>query len=307
MRDLIADRVEDGAGAGDDWRTTETTRLMRITRLARIGLALGACAAATACSVSEREEREIGSNSAAEIDSQLPVVEDTVITRFVERLGGSMTSRTSRADLDWRFAVMNVWPVNAAALPGGFVYVTRGLIEQSDRLDELAGVMAHEVAHVVRRHSVKQIERSEKQNVGLALLCTLTGACRRLGGAIAVQVGLDAQSAQYSQSHEAEADSVAVVITRRAGIDPEGLPRFLEKVLAQRAEQPTPLEAFFASHPTDQARIAALRRQIASLRPAAEGTLLLDTPEYQAIRERVRALPLPPPPYDTLGAPTRLR
>ena len=235
------------------------------------------------------------------------MVDDTVITRFVERLGRSMTSRTSRADLEWRFAVVNVWPVNAAALPGGFVYVTRGLIEQSESLDELAGVMGHEVAHVARRHSAKQIEHGQRQNVGLVLLCTLTGACRDLGGAIAVQVGLDAQSAQYSQSHEAEADSVAVVITRRAGIDPEGLPLFLEKVLAQRTEQPTPLEAFFASHPTDQARIAALRRQIAALGPAAEGTLLRDTPEYQAIRERVRALPLPPPPYDTLGAPTRLR
>ena len=118
------------------------------------------------------------------------------------------------------------------------------------------------------------------------------------GGAIAIQVGTEAQTAQYSQRHEAEADSVGVIITRRAGIDPAGLPLFLEKVLAQRKEQPTPLEAFFASHPTDESRITALRGQIAaSNRQFAR--------IGWAFRERVRALPLPPPPYDTLGAPTR--
>jgi predicted Zn-dependent protease len=273
-------------------------------RLARICLASGALALA-ACSVSEREEREIGSTEAASIDSQVPIVDDTAITQFVTRLGRSLTSQTDRADLDWRFTVVNVWPVNAFALPGGYVYVTRGLIEQSERLDELAGVMGHEVAHVARRHTAKQIQEGHKQDVGVALVCTLTGLCRSLGGAIAVQLGAEAQSAQYSQRHETEADSVGVIITRRAGIDPEGLPRFLETVLAQRSEQPTPLEAFFASHPTDASRIAALRREIAAHGSSPGAPLIRDTPEFQAFRDRVRALPLPPPPYDTLGAPTR--
>jgi predicted Zn-dependent protease len=139
----------------------------------------------------------------------------------------------------------------------------------------------------------------------MILLCTLTGLCRTIGGAIAVQVGADAQTAQYSQRHETEADSVGVIITRGAGIDPEGLPVFLEKVLAQREAQPTPLEAFFASHPTDESRIAALRRHIAALGPSGVAAPLRDTPEFQAFRDRVRALPPPPPPYDTLGAPRR--
>jgi predicted Zn-dependent protease len=258
-----------------------------------------------ACSISERDEREIGSSEAASIDSQVPVVDDTAITQFVTRLGQSLTSHTGRTDVEWRFTVVNVWPVNAFALPGGYVYVTRGLIEQSDRLDELTGVMGHELAHVVLRHTVKQIQEGRRQDAGLVLLCTLTGLCRTPGGAIVVQVGADARSAQYSQRHEAEADSVGVLITRRAGIDPEGLPLFLEKVLAQRAEQPTPLEAFFASHPTDESRIAALRREIAVLGTPTSAPLIRDTPEFQAFRQRVRALPLPPPPYDTLGAPKR--
>jgi len=268
-------------------------------------LALGALALSAACSVSERDELEIGRSEAASIDSQVPVVDDTAITQFVTRLGRSLAAQTDRADLDWHFTVVNAWPVNAFALPGGYVYVTRGLIEQSDRLDALAGVMGHEVAHVARRHTAKQIEKAKKQDVGVVLLCTLTGMCRTLGGAIAVQVGTEAQTAQYSQRHEAEADSVGVIITTRAGIDPEGLPRFLETVLAERAERPTPLEAFFASHPTDESRIAALRREIAALGPRRGAPLVQDTPEFRAFRDRVRALPLPPPPYDTLGAPVR--
>jgi predicted Zn-dependent protease len=268
-------------------------------------MAVSALTVPAACSVSERDEREIGSSEAASIDSQVPIVHDTAITQFITRLGRSLTSHTDRADLDWRFVVVNVWPVNAFALPGGYVYVTRGLIEQSDRLDELAGVMGHEVAHVTRRHTARQIQEGRKQDVGVTLLCTLTGLCRTVGGAIAVQIGVEAQTAQYSQRHEAEADSVGVIITRRAGIDPEGLPRFLETVLAQRAEQPTPLEAFFASHPTDESRIAALRRHIAAPGSPGAAALTRDTPEYQAFRDLVRRLPLPPPPYDTLGAPTR--
>jgi predicted Zn-dependent protease len=278
-----------------------------ISRVAGVLLGLGALAVPAACSVSESEERGIGSAEAASIDSQVPIVRDTAIAQFVIRLGRSLTSHTDRAELDWRFTVVNVWPVNAFALPGGYVYVTRGLIEQSDHLDELAGVMAHEVAHVVRRHSVKQLQERDKQDVGVALLCTLTGLCRTLGGAIVVQVGAEAQSAQYSQRHEAEADAVGVSIAHRAGIDPEGLPRFLESVLAERAERPTPLEAFFASHPTDESRIAALRRAIAALGPSTGASLVHDTPEFQAFRDRVRALPVPPPPYDTLGAPSRPR
>ena len=279
--------------------------MTRSSLLVRSCVALGVIVTCAACSVSEQEEIEIGSSEAASIDSQVPAVTDREIAEFVTQLGRSLTGQTTRKDLDWRFTVVNVWPVNAFALPGGYVYVTRGLIEQSDRLEELAGVMAHEVAHVERRHTVKQIKQERKQDAGLVVLCTLTRLCRTLGGSIAIQVGAEADAAQYSQMHEAEADSVGVIIARRAGIDPEGLPLFLEKVMEDREAQPTPLEAVFASHPTDESRIAALRKHIAALERAGDAPLIKDTPEFQAFRKRVRALPLPPPPYDTLGATPR--
>src|SRR5215510_10334779 len=141
---------------------------MSLHRLARCVLA--AVAFAAACTPSENEEREIGAGDAAQVDSQLPLVRDSVIEQYINTLGRSMASRTSRADLDWRFAVVNSPEVNAFALPGGFIYVNRGAIEQADRLDELAGIMGHEIGHVVLRHSVEQMQKAKKDEVGLVML-----------------------------------------------------------------------------------------------------------------------------------------
>jgi predicted Zn-dependent protease len=270
-------------------------------RLAHFSLALGVLAATLGCpsvEVSESDERELGRESAAQADSQFSMVDDTVIMRFVDSLGRSMTSNTSRADLEWVFKVVNTPEVNAFALPGGFVYVTRGLIEFSDRLDMLAGVMGHEIGHVVRRHSVKQLENSAKTDAAAILVCALTGACRTVGGSIAVELGAERRLAVYSQRAEAEADSEAVVNTLRAGVDPNGLTDFLAAMLAKRTGESDPIEAFFSTHPTDEARIAALRRHISALETSSQRELIRDTPAFHVIQERVRALPKPPPPKD---------
>jgi predicted Zn-dependent protease len=265
----------------------------RAAGLARVCLILGLPVVAAECTVSEEDERVFGEYEAAQVDSLLPLVDDTVITRFVTELGRALTATTSRADLDWRFTVVNTSEVNAFALPGGFVYLTRGLLETVDRFDQLAGVMGHEIGHVALRHSVEQLEKSAQRDVALVLLCTLTRACDTWGRVVAVQVGADALTAQYSQHDEAEADSLSVLITTRAGIDPEGIATFFEMMLAQRTEQATPIEAFFASHPTDQARTTAVRRQIAAL-GQLPAELVRDTPEFHAIQARLRAMPAPP-------------
>ena len=248
---------------------------------------------AAGCSVSPEQERQIGAADAAKIDSEMPLIRDTVIDQFVTALGESMAKKTSRANLDWHFSVVNSPEVNAFALPGGFIYVNRGAIEQADRLDELAGIMGHEIGHVVRRHSAKQIEEAEKGDVGIVLLCTMTIACRTIGGQLAIKVGADAKSAHYSQHDEAEADSEGVVNTIRAGIDPEGLPSFFQKLLDARTQQPTAFQAFFSTHPTDQSRVAATRKQIAGL-GINEKDLMQDTPEFHAIQARVKTIPPPP-------------
>jgi predicted Zn-dependent protease len=267
---------------------------LRSARFVVVCAALVSFAMAAACSVSPEQERAIGAGDAAKIDSEMPLIRDTVIDQFVSALGRSMATHTSRADLDWHFAVVNSPEVNAFALPGGFIYVNRGAIEQADRLDELAGIMGHEIGHVVRRHSVKQVEQAEKGQVAVVLLCTLTHACRTIGGRLAIRIGADAQSAHYSQHDEAEADSEGVVNTVRAGIDPEGLPSFFQKLLDTRAQQPTALESFFSTHPTDQSRVSATRKQIESVPRAPGQDLVRDTPEFHAIQARVKAMPPPP-------------
>jgi predicted Zn-dependent protease len=259
------------------------------------GLAVAAIGIIAACSVSPEEERAMGSADAAQVDSQLPLVHDTAVQRFVTALGMSMASRTSRAALAWRFAVVNSPEVNAFALPGGFIYVNRGAIEQADRLDELAGIMGHEIGHVVRRHSVKQLQEARRGEVGIILLCTLTRVCHGVGGVAKVRIAADAMSAHYSQHDEAEADSEGVVNTARAGIDPEGLPSFFQKLLDLQKERPTAVEAFFSTHPTDQSRVTATRKQIARLPRALRDSLERDDAAFHELQTRVRALPAAPP------------
>jgi predicted Zn-dependent protease len=123
----------------------------------------------SACGVSQQQEVQIGQQESAQIQQQLPLVQDAVINQYVTSLGNQIASHTSRADLQWQFYVVNTDVVNAFALPGGIVYVNRGVLERADRMDELAGVMGHEIEHVVRRHSVKQMEQMQGANVGVAL------------------------------------------------------------------------------------------------------------------------------------------
>lgn len=253
-------------------------------------LALGAFVLG-ACGISEDQEVAMGAEQAAKVDSQLPIVHDTVINEYVSRLGRSMALQTSRSDLDWHFAVVNSPEVNAFALPGGFIYVDRGVIEQADREDELAGVMGHEIGHVVRRHSVAQIQARERGDVGLVMLCTLTRVCATIGGRAAIGIGANALAAHYSQHDEAQADSEGVMNTFRAGIDPEGLPSFFQKLLELQKQQPTAVEAFFSTHPTDQSRVDATRKEIAGLPTRGNQALRTDSPEFHTIQQRVRDLP----------------
>jgi len=261
-------------------------------RIRHVALATGF--AMVACSVSEDQEVAMGRADAAHVDSVLPIVHDSLVDRFITTLGQSMASRTSRSGLEWHFAVVNSAEVNAFALPGGYIYVNRGAIEQAERFDELAGVMGHEIGHVVRRHSVDQLQKRERQDLGLLMLCTLTRICHTIGGQVLVGVSADAMTARYSRLDEAQADSEGVVNTVRAGIDPEGLPSFFEALLDKQRSEPSAVDAFFSTHPTDQARISGTRRQIAELTPRPESTLIRDTPEFHAIQAQVRAWPRPP-------------
>jgi beta-barrel assembly-enhancing protease len=250
----------------------------------------------TACSVSEDQEVAIGRQNAEQINAKLPIVRDPEVANYVRALGLSLAQQTSRADLDWQFLVVDSRDVNAFALPGGFIYINRGLIDRTQHLDELAGAVGHEIGHVVRRHSVDQMEKGSKANIAISLTCTLTRICSSDVGRAAIQVGGAALFARYSRQDETEADSEAVVNVMKAGIDPRGIPVLFERLLEERKSQPMAIESFFASHPMEEDRIRETKREIAALDPAALRGLRSDDAAYNEFKARLRSLPRAPEP-----------
>ena len=264
--------------------------------------------ACVACSVSQDQEVAIGKQNAEQVNASLPIMQDSLVADYVQQLGESMARTTSRADLDWRFFVVDSREVNAFALPGGFVYVNRGLIDRAEMLDELAGAIGHEIGHVVRRHSVQQMQQGAKANVAVSLTCTLTRLCNSNVARTAIQVGGAALFARYSRRDEAEADSEAVIITMRAGIDPSGIPVLFDRLLEERKSSPLRIEAFFASHPMEEDRIRATAAEIKALDPSQLAGLRKDDASFHALKERLRQLPQPPePPASQQLAPGALR
>ena len=257
--------------------------------------------AATACDVSEEQEVAIGQQNADEIARQIPVVTDPYITSYINEIGDTIASRTSRGDLDWHFYIVNSHQVNAFALPGGFIYVNRGLIESTNRFDELAGVLGHEIGHVIQRHSVKQMQNQQKVGVVAGLACTLTNLCDSQLGQAAVNIGGTAIVARYSRADELQADSEAVENVLRVKIDPEGIPSLFEVLMQQRRSEPSIVEGWFSTHPLEESRIVRSRALIAESGADRVGGLLQDLPSYAEFKRRIELLPEPPP------APVRQR
>jgi len=271
-----------------------SVRTMRATRRAVPG-----CLAAilvAGCAISQQQEVDLGASTAAQVSAELPLLRDEAVVRYISALGAQLTQVTDTRDLTWHFTVVDSKEVNAFALPGGWIYVNRGLIERASSMSELAGVMAHEIGHVTRRHSVEQMQQAQGADAGVVLLCTLTKVCESGAGQAAVGVGGSALFAKFSRSDEAEADAEAVATTVKAGVSPYGIPSMFRVLLAERKTNPGALDAFFASHPLEEDRIAHTEAQIATY-PASElQKLSKDTPAFQSFRRRLLAMPPSPAP-----------
>ena len=251
---------------------------------------------AAACSVSDQQEVAIGQQNAEQINAQLPLVEDSAIVGYVSQLGKTIASTTSRADLHWHFYVVNSDEVNAFALPGGFVYVNRGLIARTRRLDQLAGAIGHEIGHVVLRHGVGQMQKQTGANLGLTVLCTLTSICQSQASRVVIDVAGSALFARYSRLDEAQADSEAVVNVIRAGIDPHGIPELFRILMTERQRDPSAVDVFFASHPLEESRVRHTERLIQQYDPASLQRLTVDDPSYHDFQRALGALPAAPKP-----------
>jgi predicted Zn-dependent protease len=250
----------------------------------------------SACGVSQQQEVQLGQQESAQIQQQLPLVQDPLINQYVSSLGNQIASKTSRADLQWQFYVVNTDVVNAFALPGGIVYVNRGVLERADKMDELAGVMAHEIEHVVRRHSVKQMEQMQGANIGVALACSLTNVCSNQAAATAINVGGTAIFAKFSRTDEVQADEGGFHNVMNAGISPEGMLSFFQKLLAeeQQGGSSSAANSWFSDHPGTQDRIQDIQNMLAQVPASTLRNLTTDTQAFQQMKRRVMSLPPAP-------------
>jgi predicted Zn-dependent protease len=266
-------------------------------RMRRFLVAAALTGTLAGCGVSTQQEVEMGAQYANQIAQELPLVRDPEINRYINVLGDSIARVSDDRGLDWHFFVVDSREVNAFAVPGGYIYMNRGLIERAEDMSQVAGVLGHEIGHVTRRHSVQQMQSQQKANVGLTLVCVLTpNVCNNQAAGAAINLAGGALFAKFSREDEAEADQSGVQFLVRAGIDPRGIPAMFEILMEERRARPGGVDAWFATHPLEEDRVEATRAQIAKIPPAQLRGLATDTRAFQAFKQRLRSLPAPPAP-----------
>lgn len=262
----------------------------------RGGAALAVALVLSACAVSQQQEVQMGQQYAAEVEKEMPIIHDPEVVRYINVLGDSLASVTDDRSLTWHFAVVDSKDINAFALPGGYIFVNRGLIEAATKMSEVAGVLGHEIGHVTQRHSIKQMQKAQGANVGVTVGCILTGVCNNGLAQAGINAAAGGVFSKFSRDDEAEADREGVKTVIRAGIDPNGIPEMFKILLEERKQRPGAVESFFLSHPIEEDRIAATQQLIAAYpQPQLQG-LTDDSPNFQAFKKRLQSLPPSPPP-----------
>ena len=262
----------------------------------RVLIGIAITCSLVACGISQQQEVQMGQEYAQQINAQLPIIQDPELNRYINVLGDSIARLTRRRDLDWHFFVVDAQEVNAFAVPGGFVYVNRGLIERADQMDELAGVLGHEIGHVLRRHTIKQMEKAQGANIGVTLACILTSICNSQIAGAAINIAGGAVFARFSRQDEAEADAEGFDNVVRAGISPVGMVTMFQKLLAERRTRPGAVESWFITHPLEEDRIQAIQAKINQLPRSTLTSLGADTRNFHSFKARIQSLPPSPPP-----------
>lgn len=211
---------------------------------------------AQAALISTKQEIDIGKSVAEKLEKQYGLVRDPILQERVDRLGQSIVAVSDRKDIKYSFKVLDSKEVNALAVPGGYVYLFRGLVDAMPTDEELAGVLAHEVTHVVKRHSIHQMEKQLLLNIVLMVA---------LRNSDAAALGMMAQSAimsGYSRGDERQADEFGFRYSVAAGYNPYGMLVTMEK-LNDIPNKPN--YGLFSSHPDGEDRIKAQEKAIAKL------------------------------------------
>jgi predicted Zn-dependent protease len=209
--------------------------------------------------IDTKQEIALGRDMDAELHKKLTLVKDPLMQRRLDSIGQRVATYSDRLDLMYTFAIVKDKELNAFAIPGGFIYVNSGLMDQAND-DELAGVLAHEIAHIAARHSVKKLQSVLGYQIIMGIILGTAGSSS-VNQAIDVVFSL--VSLGYSRQDETLADKLAVRYTRRANFDPRGIISFFRKLQAdsQRSGRPAQNE-FLSSHPDIENRIRFVEEQL---------------------------------------------
>lgn len=259
----------------------------------RIGitLAIMCLTAATAVAqislVSVEQEIEIGRETNAQVRKDVPEVRDAQVTAYLRALGQRLVRAAPGPKYPYSFAMADYREINAFALPGGPVWINRGVLHTATSEAQVVGVLAHEVAHIAQRHAADQLTKATMANLGLGLLGAVLG---NSGGASAAQMAAGFLTngifLKFSRDDEREADQVGMQILKRAGWDGRGMVELFTMLQREQQRNPGAVETFFSSHPSPQDRIARLQGQA-----GASGTR--DSRQFQTIKSRLTRMSPP--------------
>ena len=232
-------------------------------------------------------EIAMGKGYAAQVEASVKLVSDPVVGEYVNRIGQNLV-RNSDARVPFTIKVIDSDEINAMALPGGFFYVNSGLILAADDEAEMAGVMAHEIAHVAARHATRQMTRAQFANLASIPLIFVGGG---IGYAIrsAAGLGLPLTFLSFSRGFDAEADYLGLEYMYKSGYDPQAFVTFFEKLQAKEKKKPGSLAKAFATHPQTPDRISKSQDEIAKVLPARD-QYIINTSEFDDVKARLAAI-----------------
>jgi len=209
---------------------------------------------------SVQEEIQIGREITGNLLGAAPLVKDAALHKYVNQVGRWIANRSERSDLPWHFGVIDSEDINAFAAPGGYVVITKGLYKKLENEAQLAGVLSHEIAHVIRSHHLKILQKSQMLDLGAGFLSKQLGKENLIVQKV-IGSGAEICARSLDKSAEFEADRMGVVLTARAGYDPYGLPEVLQTI-GQTGKNESSVALLFKTHPHPDDRLVKLDNAI---------------------------------------------
>jgi predicted Zn-dependent protease len=230
-------------------------------------------------------EIRMGRTYAQEVEKSTKLITDPVVTEYVNRIGQNIV-KNSDCKVPFTIKVIDSDEINAFALPGGFFYVNSGLILNADEEAELAGVMAHETAHVCAHHAMREMTRLNYAQIGMVPVMILVGGWTGYGIYEGAQLALPITFLKFSRDFETQADYLGVQYMYRAGYDPQAFITFFEKVQALQKRKPGLVSKAFADHPQTPDRILHSQEEIARILPPRD-EYTVTTSEFDDVKARL--------------------